>query len=200
MTYWALITFNLYLLVAAISVSTTFITVQCKPSSDEENVPLVRATPPQSCGCSENKVSWYQMVQWLLFIIGNEMAFIVVIYYWLFLYEGGPIDAASINRHLLNGIVALIDLWVSGVPMKFIHFIYSVLYGAVYVAFTVVYYKCTGRIIYSTLDYENHFWKALGLVLSAVFVAVPAIHVFIFYLQYKVKQDILQYIRKCDIL
>ena len=65
MTNWAFITFNLYLLVAAISVSTTFITVQYKHGSDKEKVPPIRATPSQVCMCSENKISWYQMVQWL---------------------------------------------------------------------------------------------------------------------------------------
>ena len=40
------------------------------------------------------------------------------------MYEGRPIDAASINYHLLNGVVALIDLWVSGIPIKFMQFIY----------------------------------------------------------------------------
>ena len=197
LTNWAFMTFNLYLLVAALSVSTTFIAACRKEVPEEDREELVVATtPPQSCGRSDNKASWYQMIQWLLFILGNEMSFLVFVYYWLLVYNGGDaVDAGSVNTHLLNGIFALIDLWVCGVPLKPLHAIYPMIYGAAYIVFTGVYHGITSKKIYDSLDYKEKPLTAL-LGMTAVIFAIPFVHVVVFYCQYKVKQDFLKCVKK----
>ena len=45
---------------------------------------------------------------------GVEMALIVSVFYWLFI----SVDGVDVNTHLVNAIVALIDIFVSGVPIR----------------------------------------------------------------------------------
>jgi len=89
------------------------------------------------------------------------MAFCVLLLYWSLLYRGGPVDGINANTHLTNGLIALVDLWVSGTPVQILHFIYLQAFGVAYAVFTGIYYVAGGTniggqpYVYPVLDYEN---------------------------------------------
>ena len=64
-------------------------------------------------------------------------------------------------KHSLNSVYVLIDLLISGVPIRLLHVVYPIITQAVYVVFTVIYYELGGRGphgasgIYPTLTWQS---------------------------------------------
>ena len=112
------------------------------------------------------------------------MAVVVSILYWTLLYSGGPVD--NINAHLVNGIIALIDVVFSGVPVRILHFIYPAMFATAYAVFTGIYFAAGGThpngnpYIYPVIDYGNRPGLAVGLVVAVVLVMIPIINLMIF--------------------
>ena len=175
----------MYLLIAAVSTTVSYLSVHfiCKQDnrdfSREEEFAIKK--PSGCCGYADNKISWYQMIHWFFFTIGNEAAFIVTILYWIVIYCGEAINGVYANVHLVNGLIAFIDFWVSGIPVNFLHFIYLVVFGAVYAVMTGIYFAATNNIIYQALDYEDGVGYALGAIIAAV-VITHIIHFFFFFM------------------
>lgn len=189
-------TLNCYLLVSAFTVTATLvgpcIATLVKRLRKTNEVLLPSVTPPTPQQKHFKKAAkWYHMIQGPLFVVGNEMSFLVVIYYWIILSDGDHVSFNDANVHIINGIIALVDLWVSGVPLRFLHVIYPIIYSTIYIVFTGIYYSITGCNIYKAMDYREKPLKTSLLILATLLVIIPFIHVFVFYFQYKVKQDIL---------
>ncbi len=191
LTNWAIIAFNLYLVIAALSTTTKFLTVHviCRQRYSEAELDRVQnedyslKSPSGCCGYSDNKLTWYQMIHWFFFNVGNMQAFAILVLYWGILYRGGPVDGINANTHLVNGLVSIVDLWVSGLPVNFLHFIWIVMYAAIYCIFTGVYFVISGNSIYPVLDYENFTGSAIGLASGVTLVYLPLVHIIIFFLQ-----------------
>lgn len=194
LTEWSFIFLNAYLLVALITTAINFILVYVHPKRKEvlENSEMEESERSKSCGCHGDHTTICDKIAWLLFLIGTESAVAVVILYWALI--SGDIDseeqdsAINIHFHLLNGIVAVLELWITGLPVHLLHFIYPTLFAAVYSAFTGAYYAVNGtgsdgeRYIYPVLDYSSQPGVAAGIILGAV-VGLSVIHV-LFFLQY----------------
>ncbi len=119
------------------------------------------------------------------------LAFGVLVLYWSILYRGGLVDGINANTHLVNGLVSIVDLWVSGLPVNILHFIWIIIYGAIYGIFTGIYFVISGDIVYPVLDYENGIGLAVGLVVGVILVFFPLVHIMVFYLQYLIKFGLL---------
>ena len=131
-------------------------------------------------------INWYQIIHWLLFTLGTDVTFGISVLYW----------ALALQRwgHLVNGIVAVVEVWISGVPVQLLHFIYPMIYAAVYSVFTGIYFAASGNVIYdNVLDYGEGLGLAVGVVVGVTLVFIPLMHL-IFYFQYFVKFWILYYI------
>ena len=192
LTHWGFITLNTYLLIAALSSTTKYLSMHLLCPTREYDLrrrsEYSFSKPEGCCGHSNNKLSWYQMLHWIFFLLANELAVTIMILYWSLLYRGGAVDGINANVHLMNGLVALLDLWVSGVPINFLHVIYPMIFGAVYGLFSGIYYAITEDVIYQrVLDYGEHLGTAVGVVLGVVLVFIPLMHCVIFYLQHQVK-------------
>lgn len=191
LTNWSFIVWNIYLLWAAISSTFKYFkanlydTVRKKDEVVTEQESFL-ASPVGCCGKESNGIAWYQQIQWFLFIAGAEAAFTVMILYWLLLYRGGNVDGVNANTHLVNGLFSLVDVLVTGTPVRFLHLIYLPLYGAIYVSFSGIYFAANGtnhngdRYIYGVLDYGNNPGTAAGVVIGTVLVVSVLFH-FIFY-------------------
>ena len=142
--------------------------------------------PSGCCGFGDNNLSWYQTVHWFTYVMGNELAFLIILFYFIAIYSGGQIDGVNANTHLVNGLISLADIWISGVPVNFLHFIYLMIYVAIYGIFTGIYYSVTRRAIYPYLDYGNNLGRAIGIGAGLIFGVVPLVHIMTF-LQYKAK-------------
>ena len=133
------------------------------------------------------------MVQWVLFMIGIELAVAITLLYWPLLYnpERG-ISGVNFNTHGSQGIIAVIELLFSGVPVRFYHFFYVQIFAAVYAIFSGIYDIAGGTnvfgspYIYSILDYHGNPGLAVGLVFGVILIFLPIVH-FLFYLVYIVR-------------
>ena len=125
--------FNAYLILASLSLSVKLLTVYFISKEVEgnfaRNFEFKTKRPAGCCGYSDNNISWYQMFHWLFFILGNELAVVVSLLYWVLLYSGGNVDGVNANTNLLNGLFALIDVWVCNIPIHTYHVIYVSMFG-----------------------------------------------------------------------
>ena len=196
LTNWIFITFNMYLIIAALAVTTKFISVHlfCPPAEEEFSHKYEVKTKPLSgcCGYSDNKINWYQMIQWFFSLFGIELSLLVFFLYFILLYDGRTINGINANTHLVNGIFALIDFWVSGIPINTLHVIYPMVFGAVYCVFTGIYFVASNELsVYPILDYGNNLGRAVGLSVAIVLIVFPIFHLIIFYLQHLAKVGIM---------
>lgn len=197
LTNWSFLAFNAYLIVAAFSSTTKYLFSMCPfgehSFTKDEDFSIKK--PQGCCGYEDNTLSWYQMIHWLLFTLGTDLALGVLVLYWALLYDGSSVSGVNANTHLLNGLVAVIELWVSGVPINILHFIYTVIFAAVYSLFTGIYFAPSGAIVYSgVLDYGTNLGGAVGAVVGVVLVFLPFVHIVIFFMQYFLKFWILYYV------
>lgn len=96
----------------------------------------------------------------------------------------GPVN---FSLHAMNSIYVVLNLVLTATPSRLLHFIYPVLFGVVYTAFSVVYHLADGTnvrgqpYIYSVLD-----WSRPGrtLLMSSIsnFLAIPVVHLLLFLL------------------
>lgn len=79
------------------------------------------------------KASWY------LSQLSTVFAICVSSAYWSKGYQGEVIDLDNILKHVMNSVMVLIDLFIVKYPHRFSHFIYSMLFGSIYVFFNYAY-------------------------------------------------------------
>lgn len=244
LTNWGYILLTLYFLWSACSVTFNFACSVYKRNLQEQ--PLWIRDPLRSglamsvrcCRVRSNKLAWYQMIQWVLFTIGTEMAASIVILFWIVYsplgfdsqeqYQDGDgsMDSSGVGftessadssngtlgldyytlgnlvPHLVNGLAAMADFWICGVPIRLFHFIYPMLLTAIYCSFTIIYYTVGGTdsdgnsYIYYVLDFKENPALANEVILLAVFVMAPVMHL-VFYLMFLMRSGIHHLVRKC---
>ena len=153
---------------------------------------------PRSCSIMDK-------IQWPLFTVGTEFAVAITLLYWTLFYEPHSkqnfFSIDSLHIHLINGVLAFVDLWVSGVPVRIYHALHSVLFAVSYVVFTGVYYAAGGTdptgnsSIYPFLNYKSNPGSAVGLGIACALVLMTSIHL-LFYLQFLIRNWITCYIQK----
>ena len=208
LTSWGYTLLTCYLIWSAISVSIRFIqqfTSACtsyrlrQQNIDEQfdNLP----SKPAGCCFPHNSLQWYEYIQWVLFILGVELAVCITGLYWpLFSPIVKPsvlFEYSNFAAHLINGIVGLVEVWVTRLPVRIYHFIYLLFLCSVYLVFTGVYFAAgggnpfdNGTYIYPQLDYGTDPGSSAALALSAALVYVPFIHLF-FYFNYLMREGLL---------
>ena len=188
LTNWSYIIWNAYLIMAALSV-TIYCIDRTRSDTDDEPVQV------GCCGVSTDESTWYQKIQWFLFLISTEAAVAVTFLYWVFLFKIFGADKVSVNIHLVNGIIALVDLWFSGTPVRLFHVVYTMSFSAVYVIFSGIYYAASAEAIYPVLDYGDKPVNGSVLAVLTVLIGVPALHC-VMYAQYAVRFWVTYYLRK----
>ena len=197
LTNWCYLAWNSYLIFSAVSATVKVCLVYCYPSHAgqtatttallETPTPYMDVDVPVGCcGREGDATSWYHKIQWVLFYFGVHMAVVVSLLYWALLYSGGPVDGVNVNTHLVNAIIALIDVFISGIPVRILHFIYGAIFTTAYSTFTGIYFAAGGTnangdpYIYAVLDYGSNPGSAAGWVLVVVLVIVPVVHLLLF--------------------
>jgi hypothetical protein len=189
LTNWAHMAYNTYLIIAALSTTWTILSVYCRMRGRETSIQLdhLDVKSLDYWNMSKNRLSWYQIVHWVFYSIGNELALCIMILYWTFLYRGEDVNGVSANTHLLNGILSLVDMWICGLPIYYLHVIYLMIFATTYSIFSGIYFLATGGIIYVVLNYRSNPGTAVGLYLGVIFLLLPVVHLLV-YLMYLVKQ------------
>ena len=191
---------NVYLVVSAVTVTialwpaSTSTNSRVKPNDFQQDSNCANSNSRDTCkkvtGSTCLALPWYYKLQWVSFLIGGEYAIAITVLYWSMFYdpnsEHNYYSLDSLNLYLINGIAALIDLWLSGMPVSIYHAFYSISFGFVYILFTAVYYITDGtdpdgnRFIYQILDYSMHPGAALGLAVLLAVLFIGIIHYFLF--------------------
>jgi len=182
LTNWAFLIFNLYLIIAALSSSITYFHHHWILQVHENS----RYSPGESLCSPENPVGfwnkannslkWYQMIHWLFFSIGNGAAVLVTVLFWSLLYRGGSISGVSANQHLIHGIIAIVDIFICGLPVNVLHCIYTMTGSIAYSTFAGIYSISSGENIYGVLDYQYNAGSAVVLELLVTLLLIPLIY------------------------
>ncbi|XP_033098627.1 protein rolling stone-like isoform X3 [Anneissia japonica] len=117
-------------------------------------------------------------LQWFLYYLAANMSIIVTVVYWTALYSKGNLDFIhlfiNLNVHTLTSFVAISETMLSATPFRFIHVVYPLCYGVVYVFFTIIYWVAGGTgkyghsYIYPIIDYENDPGKAVLSIVGCI--------------------------------
>lgn len=188
LTNWSFILWNIYLMVSAINVTINQLCQQlhcCQRRCCSEG-----SRPKRwSCTYGQDKTTICDKISWLLFTVSTELAVAVCLLYWSILNRNNeeyPIESgANLHIHLLNGIVALLDVWVTGFPVHLFHFFYTFVCISTYAVFTGIHYATNStsrdgeRYIYPILDYGSRPGLAVGVVFGVLLVLFPLLHLFI---------------------
>ena len=142
--------------------------------------------PIGCCGLLGDQTSWHQKVQWILYNISITIALAVTILFWALLYDSeSSIDygsAVNLMTHAVNGIMALTDLFVTGIPIRLLHILYPLAFAGAYSVFTGIYHGFNGTntqdnpYIYSVIDYNDAPGTATGVILATALVFIPLLY------------------------
>jgi hypothetical protein len=207
LTHWGFIAWNSYLVLSTVTITAAALgyfgswedysaKCDCQDSKKAPNCrseySKIQESEPGCCSLVPLDVSL--KLQWALFLIGGEYAVVVSILYWAFYTDSNSeqnlYSLDSLNLHAINGIIAVVEIWLSGIPVRICHALYSIGFGCVYILFTVLYYAAGGRdsvghrFIYPFLDYSSNAKGAVSLAVSCAVFLVGGIHI-LFFLQYK---------------
>lgn len=205
---------TLYTVWSATAVTYRFIRVHaCRrvEEEDEENYQdidpstIEKHSTQGCCGVGTNSISWYQMANWLLFTTGVEIALGITLLFWSLLYHPGSdfnyVTNSNLVLHLVNGITALLETWLTSIPVRLLHVIYPMTFGAGYIVFTGIYFVANGtdprgnHSIYPVLDYKNNAGYAVGVDLIAIFVLAPLLHL-LFFIQYLIRSTLASWLKR----
>ncbi|XP_035677658.1 protein rolling stone-like [Branchiostoma floridae] len=148
----------------------------------------VQLTDIEHVGDDENEetiqdssgLHWYHKAHWILHNTSITAAFFVTTLYWTL--DRGTVSVSSIFEHVVNSIIALLDLSVSGTPVRILNAIYPVAYAAAYAVFYVVYWAAGGKgrdgatALYAVMDFGKDPGMAAVFLVVFVFVASPVFH------------------------
>lgn len=206
LTNWAYLVWVSYLIWSAISVTVTYFWVFCcyrkkykeQLKEKEQNrcsrdvIFGSRSSSSGCCGIKEDKTFWYQKVHWVLHFMGIDVAIAIVILYWVAIYDPNDnrgydyFGGVNLMTHLINGIVALVDIFVTAIPVNFLHFVYLIAFSGAYSAFSGFYFIANGTnvegepYIYSVIDYGETPGTAAALVVTVSLLYYPLIHIVVY--------------------
>ena len=187
LTNWGFVCFNVYLFMAAVSVTVTlYHHLRVRPPT--ETLPPLSARGGTTC----TLLNTVNGLHWATAIVGLEFPVAITVLFWSFFSNVDPnltFSISSVHVHLLNGIIAFLDTWITGVPFRILHVVYVILFGCVYVVFSAVYYAAGGTdirghsYIYPVLDYGGNPGLAAGVAVGCGLVFTAILHL-IFYAMY----------------
>ncbi|XP_035699960.1 protein rolling stone-like [Branchiostoma floridae] len=130
------------------------------------------------------QIPWHYKLYWVLYNVAFGGGICITILFWALI--GGDSSALSILIHAMNSVTIVIDVMVSGLPCRLLHFVYPLTFGVVYILFTVIYWAAGGTgpdgqpYIYPFLDYGGGPALAAIVAVLGVLVAIPLCHCIVF--------------------
>lgn len=129
-------------------------------------------------------IPWYMKLNWLIFAVISNIAFIVTAVYFGFLYpylEMPGLTFIDFSYHGLNSIIILVEMSITRIPVNLLHFIYPLLYGIAYILFSVIFWAADhNNVIYPKVLDWNH--PGITVLVTSVlgFVVVPVLQFVLF--------------------
>lgn len=129
---------------------------------------------------------WEHRLLWVFHIISAAGGLFVTAGYWSILVGDDVIDANNITKHALNSVFIVIDTFLSSMPVHLLHWLYALLYFAVYLLFTVIYWQAGGTndegkpYVYGALNYNDFQPTIGGLLVVFLLVVLPFLQLALF--------------------
>ena len=206
-SYWAFLIWNIYLIVAVISATAWFLHMHsgyCKRDDCHESTwEMKNDVLDYQKFSSQGGTWWFNKLHWVSFTLGTELAVGISILFWLFFYDPERTDylfsPIILHMHMINGILALVDLWIVNIPVRLLHVVYPIAFGTMYAAFTGLYYAFNGtdesgnHYIYPILDYSSNPGVAVKLLIGCILGFLTIVHL-VFFLMYIIRNWITQHL------
>jgi len=131
------------------------------------------------------KLPWYHVINWLLFAVASTSAFEITIFYAVLIAPGRSLEEnlnpTTFHIHVINSVLLLIDIFMVAFPTRFLHFIYTMIYGVLYTLFLLILHLTNyNSAVYTQLNFaESPGTTAMWLVI-AVIVLPLGLHSIIF--------------------
>ncbi|CAH1239348.1 Hypp5810 [Branchiostoma lanceolatum] len=138
---------------------------------------------------------WYLKFAWLLYNLTAGTSVLVTVVHWTVVRDHNQrtIDfVIDVNKYVLNVAFLFVELIFSGVPVRVLHCVYTMVWTALYLVLLVVYWGLGGTGVngktwlYAFIDYDNNWGLAVAYSLGAVFVAAPVAHC-LWFVVYKIR-------------
>ncbi|XP_076448329.1 uncharacterized protein LOC143285034 [Babylonia areolata] len=149
---------------------------QTQSLSPQETTVVVGDVGGSSTGDAGESLPWYVQVYWLLSNVIQDMAITVTIIYFGALYSASEgVTLMDMNMHGVSSIMIVIDVLVSARPVRLAHALYPVLYGVLYVIFSVIYWSQdhVNNVLYHNVLDWNYPGQTFGVVLGLATVGIP---------------------------
>ena len=89
-----------------------------------------------------------------------------------------PPSVLTVHTHGVNGLLALVDLFISRVPFQFLHFFYPAILTALYAFLNGIYFAAGGGVIYPPINYGENLGIAVVLVIVLALSPMPIYIIF----------------------
>ena len=137
----------------------------------------------------QDNIQWYTKICWFLYIVGASMALSVVVGFWAFEFNPNcvpsmtanstvhcvVVNVYSIHVHAINGVLVILDLYLSRLPYQLFHAFYPAIFSVWWVIFSAIYFAAggtnpldEGRYVYPVLDYGNNPGPATGVAIVQI--------------------------------
>ena len=146
-------------------------------------------------------------ISWLLYNIIAISAILVTVGYFTYVnlteLEVEPTwiaEIGNLHRHGVNSVVAIIDVFLLGYPVRLLHFFYTTIYGWTYAIVSLVYWLQNPKenVVYEQIDYNKPL-VIFGyyLILTVSTFVMQSFHYFAYRFKLYLKDKYLQMNRKC---
>ena len=105
--------------------------------------------------------------------------------FWSFIRQELVAKAVVVHQHAINSVLALIDLFMSRIPIRLLHFIYVSIFGLLYVITTLILHGVGEKSNFyeGVLDWASYPGSSAGLCIAMIIIGSPLFHsvAFLFY-------------------
>lgn len=134
---------------------------------------------------ASGKVRWNHKMSWIVRNTGIVSSYLVTAIFYGAGVTSRTSLISSIHRHAVSSALYTIDLFVSRVPVRLLHFIYPSLFFICYAIFTLILHAANVRSQFyeGILDWEQIPGFSAGIFIGVVLLVTPILHsvVFVFY-------------------
>ena len=130
------------------------------------------------------KMTWYHGILWVVHDMISGAAPVVTLIYFGALYplavSEDPEFAASaldINIHGINTVIMIMDNFIGAVPVRLMHIVYPMIYGIVYVAWSLIYFYMDpdNHVLYPKILDWNYPEITIPVLIAVLFFLMPLI-------------------------
>lgn len=130
-----------------------------------------------------DELQWFHRLCWVFFTAIISIEILVTVVYWSFLsHIGTNSPAANTHQHVMNSVLIIIDIFVNAVPIRLLHVIYVMPYGATYLVFTLILHGAGVKSQYyrGLLDWRESPGVSAGVCIGLIVIGAPILHSLVF--------------------